>query len=266
VYSQIVVPIDGGPFSMRAIGPAARVAEASDADLLLVSYAHTEVHSADLRATLNEVAASVRSDVKVRTKVEQVEDVAAAIVAEVDADPTSLVCMASVGRSRTAPILGSVAEAVLREVSTPVLLIGPEVDVDNFDLDGNIEVTVDGSATSEGILPIAASWSIVYHLGLRVVTVLETADHGDSWMESGYVRNIAEKLERDVTRHVDHDVLHGDVVHRVLEDAAQHASVLAMATHGRTGLPRLASGSVTMAAVHGSTRPVLVYRPLDLRR
>jgi nucleotide-binding universal stress UspA family protein len=42
---------------------------------------------------------------------------------------------------------------------------------------------------------------------------------------------------------------------------AQHASLIAMATHGRTGLERVAVGSVTMAVVHRAPLPVLTLRP-----
>jgi nucleotide-binding universal stress UspA family protein len=37
--------------------------------------------------------------------------------------------------------------------------------------------------------------------------------------------------------------------------------VVALATHGRTGLPRLVLGSVADKVVRGSADPVLVYRP-----
>jgi nucleotide-binding universal stress UspA family protein len=272
VYSQIVVPLDGEEFSLRAMGPALELAERSDADLVLVSFARTESHRNDLESFLGETVAGLagRTSGKVVARVELVEDPAAAIVAEVERQPGSLVCMSSVGRPRSEPLLGSVAEAVLRDVSTPVLLIGPHADVDRFTLSGTIEVPVDGSALSEGVLPIAASWAIVYHLGLRVVTVVSATltepERLETWMESGYVRHIAEKLQRDVEKSVDFDVLHGrDIADRVLDDAARHATLLAVATHGRTGVARLAAGSVAMALVHRSTLPVLAYRPLELR-
>ncbi len=119
MYSQIVVPLDGGRFSRRAIGPAIQLATASDADLLLVAYAHSDTHRRDLEAEIAEVAATINT-CPVRTKVEVASSVASAIVAEVDAEPGSLVCMSSVGRSRSEPIIGSVAEAVLRDVGGPV--------------------------------------------------------------------------------------------------------------------------------------------------
>lgn len=272
MYSQIVVPLDGGRFSQRAIAPAVRMADASDADILLVAYAHTEADCRWLEDKLAEVAAELAAAVgprTVRTKVEVARDVAAAIVAEVDAEPGSLVCMSSAGRPRSEPILGSVAESVLRDVSTPVLLVGPSVDVDRFRLAGTMEVAIDESWPSDAILPIAASWSIVFHLALRVVTVMPatTKDTGTDEvpMESAHLTHIAHKLQADVDKPVDFDVLHGDAARCIIDDAERNANLVAISTHGRTGLRRVAAGSVAMAVVHGSTRPVLVYRPVQFR-
>jgi nucleotide-binding universal stress UspA family protein len=271
VYSQIVVPLDGEEFASRALGPALELADRSDAELLLVSYARTTSHLQDLEDYVDSVVHDLRGQFKgkVTARVALAEDPAAAIVYEVERNPGSLVCMSSVGRPRVEPVLGSVAEAVLREVSTPVLMIGPGVEVGRFRLGGTIEVPVDGSTLSEGILPIATSWAIVYHLGLRIVTVASPAppdERVESWMESGYVRQIAERLRRDVGKPVDFDVLHGrDIADRIVDDAGRYATMIATATHGRTGLARLAAGSVAMELVHRSTLPVLAYRPLELR-
>jgi nucleotide-binding universal stress UspA family protein len=91
-------------------------------------------------------------------------------------------------------------------------------------------------------------------------------DRLESWMETGYVRHVADRLRRDSERRADFDVLHGnDVGARIVEDAGRYTSVVAMATHGRRGAKRLAAGSVTMSVVHHATVPVLAYRPLELR-
>jgi nucleotide-binding universal stress UspA family protein len=275
MYSQILVPLDGSDFSARACTVAARVAERSDAPIRLLAFAADLAQRDDLERDLAERAGLLKEQTTVpvdyRTVVDATSDPAAAIVAEVDREPGSLVCMSSVGRSRLEPVLGSVAEAVLRDVSTPVLLVGPTVDVAHFVLRGDIEVPVDGSKHSEAVLPIAASWSIVYGLGVRVVTVApgdpdHRVDRLESWMETGYVRHVAERIRRDTERRADFDVLHGDDVgERLVDDAGRYSSLVAMATHGRSGVRRVAAGSVTMHVVHHATVPVLAYRPLALR-
>jgi nucleotide-binding universal stress UspA family protein len=264
MYAQIVVPLDGGAFSARALAPAARLAVASDARLRIVSFARTDSYLATLRESIEEITEKLElSDLSVR--VDLATDTAEAIASEVDAEPGSLVCMSSAGRSHSAPILGSVAEGVLRRVSTPVLLVGPGEHADSLDLERPLVVSVDGSSTSESILPIVASWAIVYHVPVRVVCVVEQGGSGD---ESGYVRRIATQLEHEIERPVDFDVLHhGDVGRAVLDDLrASHAGAVAMATHGKTGLNRVVAGSTTMRVLHHAPCPVLSYRPIDFLR
>ena len=58
------------------------------------------------------------------------------------------------------------------------------------------------------------------------------------------------------------DTLHGDdAADAILGFVATRPSpVIAMTTHGRTGLSRIAAGSVTMSVVHRAPCPVLVSR------
>jgi nucleotide-binding universal stress UspA family protein len=52
----------------------------------------------------------------------------------------------------------------------------------------------------------------------------------------------------------------------VAEEARVPATLVAMATHGRTGLGRVALGSVATRVVHDSRCPVLVIRPAEHAR
>lgn len=62
------------------------------------------------------------------------------------------------------------------------------------------------------------------------------------------------------------EVLHGeDPVPPIVDYAGrQPGTLLAMATHGRTGVARLAGGSVTIRVTHAAPTPVLVVRPASL--
>lgn len=66
---------------------------------------------------------------------------------------------------------------------------------------------------------------------------------------------------------VNWDVLHGDQAADPIVDYAAHlpASLIAMATHGRSGIARFALGSVAASIVHAAPCPVLVVRPDGLR-
>ena len=75
--------------------------------------------------------------------------------------------------------------------------------------------------------------------------------------------HLAHELARELGRDVDFDSLHGDdVADAVVRYAVDRdAGLIAAATHGRTGLKRIALGSTTMAMVHRSPVPVLTQRP-----
>jgi nucleotide-binding universal stress UspA family protein len=149
------------------------------------------------------------------------------------------------------------------------LLVGPASHADFLDLERPITVCVDGSPSSESILPIVASWAIVFHLDTRVVHVVPSRHRDDPLAdESEYAKRIAASLEVEIGRRVSYDVLRGDAVADVVANDArvQHAGIVAAATHGATGLHRVVAGSVAMGIVHHAPCPVLAYRPLEYLR
>ncbi|MCB0190866.1 MAG: universal stress protein [Anaerolineae bacterium] len=59
-------------------------------------------------------------------------------------------------------------------------------------------------------------------------------------------------------------VIEGPIVETILNVAIQEdVDLIAMASHGRTGLPRMIYGSVTSGVLHNSDRPLLLIRSLD---
>ena len=58
------------------------------------------------------------------------------------------------------------------------------------------------------------------------------------------------------------EVRFGHAAHEILGYASEAAiDLIAMTTHGRTGLERLVAGSVASDVLHEATVPVLLYRP-----
>jgi hypothetical protein len=59
----------------------------------------------------------------------------------------------------------------------------------------------------------------------------------------------------------------GEAVPMVAATASEYqADLIAMATHGRGGLPRLVLGSVTAGVLHRTRTPLLLVRPTAIRR
>ena len=274
MYSQIIVPFDGGDFSARSIRVARDVAKLMNAPMKIVAFALTASHASDLQAAVAAEAATI-TDVAVTSQVRKVENVVLAIAKELADDPGALICMCSVGRPHSAPVLGSVAEGVLQETFGPVLLVGPHAQTDGFSPTGVMVVCADGSSAGTDILPIAAQWAITLPLEPWVINVLDPDGvrvspelQSDIGTDSTYAWHVAHDLQRQVDRTVQHEVLHAASAARAISAFAEEkkATVIAMSTHGATGLRRVALGSVTMAVVHRAHCPVLVHRAPHLAR
>ncbi len=77
-----------------------------------------------------------------------------------------------------------------------------------------------------------------------------------------YLREKAEQIKREDGLKVEWKVVQGDIVRAITEGSdAQPHGMIAMSTHGRTGLGRWVLGSVTDKVIRSSGKPVLVVRP-----
>ncbi len=134
-----------------------------------------------------------------------------------------------------------------------------------------IVVTLDGSAHAECALShaeaLAKSLGVELVL-LQVVPYPEVRDEAVEleWQEAArkYMDDIAAGLKSlGVESRV--EVLWGDVAEKIVEYVEEDKNaLLVMSTHGRTGLAKLAFGSVTERVLReAKTTPVLVCRCMD---
>jgi nucleotide-binding universal stress UspA family protein len=167
--------------------------------------------------------------------------------------------------------LGSVAESVVRRSELPVLLKPPHVAASVSPL-RRILVPLDGSERSGAILdvvkPIAARTRaeiILLHVATRVL------DPAPQWAMKGAIspgestgsryQEMADGLE-DLDLRAWPVMAEGDAAAEILSRAKElNVDLIAMATHGRTGLMRTLFGSVTAEVLMRSDRPVLLIRP-----
>ena len=273
MITTVVVPLDGSALAASALGPSQALADATGAVLRLVTVLPMtlwEDRVRDARDHLDEQADRLGIE-RVEVAVITDQGIPEAIVAESNT-VGAVVCMATHGRGGLGhAVLGSVAEAVLRHSQRPLLLVGPSVEAGPIDFtNGNLLVTVDGSKTSEVIVPAAAEWASLLHLRSWVVQVLPApigviVKPHDHDAEAAELRRIAGELP-DTEAPPQSELLHGsDPAAFVLDYASRlPATLMAMATHGRTGLARVALGSVAMQVVHHSRCPILVVRSPDL--
>jgi nucleotide-binding universal stress UspA family protein len=139
----------------------------------------------------------------------------------------------------------------------------------------SILVGLDGSTLAETILPTLRALArrcraeIVL---LHVVHVPKTvpAEAGialDEVVEqerreaAGYLRRLARELDTDGIA-VRTAVVVGETAPEIVRFAEhEHIDLVALATHGRSGMQRLLHGSVADAVLHTATRPLLLLRP-----
>jgi nucleotide-binding universal stress UspA family protein len=91
--------------------------------------------------------------------------------------------------------------------------------------------------------------------------LIEDAIEAETEESKEYLGKTAQRLKDDGLP-VEWEVVEGDPAHSIIETAHQRgADLIAMATHGHSGLRRLVLGSVADSVVRGSHLPVLLVRP-----
>ena len=263
MFDTIIVPLDGGSFAEHALEPAARLARDLGAELVAMmvvgqpDYEQSGQYLAKLTGAL---------DVPTRAPYILVSHDPADCVANAGEAQGALIVMTSHARSRAShAVLGSVAEKVVRQLVSPVLVIGPHFALTESWPRGRVIVPLDGSDTAEAILPATREWSAALGSEAWMVSVVDPSDEvPEPGADDGYVRHVAQGLEREGIR-TGWDILHGsDPARSIVAYAADHADVIAMATHGRTGVARIALGSVAARVLAGATSALLLMRPEGL--
>jgi len=137
----------------------------------------------------------------------------------------------------------------------------------------NILVTLDGSSVAEQILPqvkeLARLTGAEISL-LRVVLVhtFPGADPGDAQLEAlreaeDYLKGVGEQLKREGLKISIH-VRYGHDAGEILDHAKRkEIDLIAMSTHGRTGVGRWVLGSVAERIIRHSPKPVLLVRTTE---
>jgi nucleotide-binding universal stress UspA family protein len=270
VFNRIIVPTDGSDYSWRAVGVGEAFARQCDAELELLEVV---THDADaeraeqlMRARLADAPPSVPTIVSTRVMQRSVGFTIADYVGSVNGGMT---VMSTFGRGRTEAIFGSVAVDIMQELYGPVVAVGPKATTARVDHRGELVVPVDGSEFSESALPLAAAWGIGLEARPWVVEVLPPDQKRfDDVLESSYPARLARALAGKSHHQAQFEVLHHEHPGVAISEFAASigAALIVASTHGRTGLARLAVGSVAMEIVRHAPCPVVLNRPPVLAR
>ena len=264
MFENLVVPVDLAPFSFDAVPIATTMATqvAGTVDVVTVVDRLADVPSA--RATLErEIERLGPQPVEINAIVLADRSVAAALTRHIETNAGSMLLLRSHGHGRSATIIGGTVDEMLRAMFGPLIVVGPQATLNPTPLDGTYIVPVDGSARAEGVIPIVAAWAIEFGGTPCLVEVVDDRHHGTDVAESSYLQAQASRLERRIGRQIDFEVLQGtDAAGPIVEFAGERsASLIFMATHGRTGFDRLRTGSVAADIVRIAEVPVVMFRP-----
>ncbi len=200
----------------------------------------------------------------------------------VDEADVDLIVMASHGHTGVERLwLGSVTEALARRTTKPLLILRPTEGTNGKDEPSSllpiehVLVALDGSDESEAILnsvrvlgKMGTKATLLHVLSEESVFGVEGFPPPPGSMEmlmdqaDEYLESVARDLENDLG-HVSIHVEIAPNAARGILDVGESLGVdlLAMATHGRTGLRRALLGSVADKVLRAATQPVLLKKP-----
>jgi len=205
-----------------------------------------------------------------------------AIIEKAGKDKGTLIAMATHGRSGMSRwLLGSVTEKVLRSTTNPLLLVRAteEGRTEGQEILKSVVVPLDGSELAESVLPNVAT--LARELKLEVILLRAYSMPYNAYATGegyyavnyeeiitslrddavAYLENKTEAMKRLGVAQVSYLARDGFAADEIIS-VAQNTSgnLIAMCTHGRSGVKRWALGSVTETVVRHSGDPVLVIR------
>jgi len=299
MFSKIVIPLDGSPIAETALPYARTLARggnlpvellsvidldelarhiATDRGLFLDTLDDFETHRRN--EYLSSLAKSI-AGVPVTWRVERGE-AASLIVERAAVDKAALVCMATHGRSGLQRwLLGSVAEKVLRASENPLLLVraAESVPVTGVKTLDTIIVPLDGSGVAEQVLPAVAEVAKI--LDIEVILFRAYNIPYGSFYEGGGsyavdLQRLSSVIETEVEHYLEErrDVLakagvaklacaskEGLAADAIIDFARNKPDgLIAICSHGRSGVRRWVLGSVTETVVRHARNPVLIQR------
>ncbi len=291
MYKKILVPLDGSEVAasvlpyvgnlagrlgasvtlFTVVAPGRRAARASDTEVRAEAEAQSRRQAQHLTAT------GVTADVMVVTgqPVEQ-------IISRGQSGGFDLIAIGTRGHSGIRRgLLGSVTDGVVRSSTVPVLALSPKAVEANAQLNfglATITVPLDGSAVAEGVLSYAEDLAQQLALELRLLRVVSVGTMAYYAVEGGPVDTtpVEQELEDDAAQYLNGVAetvgQHGLSVTCTVERGSPALAIIdhvrntqnnmvAICSHGRSGLGRLLIGSVADSIIRSSGVPVLVITP-----
>ena len=296
MYHRILVPLDTSELAEVALPYAEQMAGRLGSEITLMSVSHSagEKEQRVFRSYIQETVAVTKEranrylekptgqDVKVESAI-LVGNPAEEIVDYAERENIDVIVMATHGRSGIGRwALGSVADKVLRATERPVVLIrakGARPDLLEKGVFKRALVPLDGSKESEAVIPYIEELASMLGAEVTLLQVLAIVYHvyisGDAPAQVPYTEEEMKPLKASAESYLEKvgsglkgkgvttkcQVRVGAAGHEIIKLADEiGADIVAMSTHGRSGVGRLVFGSVAEKVVRTGNTPVLLVR------
>jgi len=288
MFDKILVPLDGSPHGDEVLAQVKRILQRKDAKVTLLgvivpllekrgergdrkdqSERHIALRKEELTRHLDQLREGLSAEGVQVTSHVVMGDPTEAILKQVEEEGIDLVAMATHGRSGPSRwVRGSTAERVLRRCPVPVLMCNPrrgdgEVETRRFQ---RILVPVDGSRQAEEILPLVVEVGGLYDSEVVLLRVkVQPLDpyYSLPWANED-LEDSLERYHEQLTgkvREVRRRTRVGDPAVEILAAVEEEqADVVAMTTHGLSGLSRWLFGSVAEKVLRACGTPLLLKR------
>lgn len=293
MFERILVPLDGSKAAEVVFPYATEITAIFDSKIFL-----TRVSESSNPAVINECGSylegatlqmksqlenrGVHREAIVQTKV-LTGNPAVEILKLAREIDCGLIAVASRGVSSEGPWpLGNIAAKILRASSFPVLLVRKQAEDSKLiekKLIQKILVPLDGSKLGEAAIPLATELSnktgaeivlfravepisaFVGPTGEMAWSLVNAYEKNARYPVLAYLERIKESLQKTIPA-ISTATGEGLPADQIIDYAqANTIDLIAMSTHGRSGIGRWVFGSVTEKVLHSGDQPVLVVRP-----
>ena len=283
MIERILVPLDGSELAETVLPYVTYLSARTGAGVRLITVALTEPERIEANRYLTSQRNELRAQAVEASVAVAPDGEAETILAEADAWNADLIAMSTHGRSGVLRwVMGSIADKVLHATTRPLLLVRacpPEKRQTEVNID-RIMVPLDGSELSLNVLPYVEDLAKALGASLILFNAVIPLDiHPGTEMTPVRVGSIIDDLmaqARSFLTAVEKEVQERGVkarsivtigfpVDEVVSVAAEVvARLIAVATHGRSGVNRWIMGSVADGIVRRSDLPCLIVRPQGL--
>jgi nucleotide-binding universal stress UspA family protein len=297
MFDHLLIPLDGSQLAESVLPVTAEIAKACGSSVTLIhileknapSRIHGEHHltaEAEAKAYLEQIKQryfDAQQHVDYHVHAEEVTNIARSLVDHINELAPDLMIMCAHGSGGLRDIMvGSIAQQVIRQVKTPILLLQPEHEITVTQLNCFL-VPLDGDPVHEQVLPVAARLAAALGANLHLLTVVLTPDSlTDAEGEAGRLLPVATRAMLDATEESSYEYLaekskdalqykvqvttevqRGDPVQQIVQAASSHSDdLICLGTHGRSGMNAFWAGSLGARVINATHLPILLV-PVD---